>query len=120
MRPQEKKLLRFFSELPSPQQETLLAFAEFLHGRLLHEKPELTVPQLISRPASESVVGAIKRLSASYPMLNRGPLFNETSSLMAAHVMGGKPAVEVIDQLEQLFSKHYDLWYQDNLPKEHN
>jgi hypothetical protein len=43
------------------------------------------------RPSQESVVAAIKRLSKTYEMLDRGPMLNETSALMSAHVLQGRP-----------------------------
>jgi hypothetical protein len=37
-------------------------------------------------------------------------MLNETSSLMAAHVLNGRPARDVIDDLEALFARHYDAY----------
>jgi hypothetical protein len=67
-------------------------------------------PDTITRPAQETVVGAIKRLSLSYHMLDRRRMLDETSSLMAAHVLNGRPARDVIDELEALFARHYDAY----------
>jgi hypothetical protein len=52
-------------------------------------------------------VAAIKRLSDTYFMLDRSLLLDETSSLMTAHLMSGRSAVEVVDELEQLFQQKY-------------
>lgn len=104
----EKKLLRLFGSLPAEQQDTVLAFVEFLSAR--NPVPDAVVPQTpqpIPRPAEESVVKAIKRLRETYPMLNPDKLLHETSGLMMKHVMNGKPAAEVIDELEALFAGHY-------------
>jgi hypothetical protein len=104
----EKKLLRLFGELSAEQQDTVLAFVEFLSVR--NPAPAVAVPQFpqpIPRPAEESVVKAIKRLRETYPMLNPDKLLHETSGLMMKHVMNGKPAAEVIDELEALFAGHY-------------
>ena len=109
MKSVEKKLLSLFGRLDSAGQETLLAFAEFLTGRSSDKQAEpLPEPELIPRPEKESVVAAIKRLSASYPMLNTPQLLNETSALMTKHVMQGVSANEVIDELEALFSRFYN------------
>jgi hypothetical protein len=66
----------------------------------------------------ETVVAAIRRLSASYPMLDRRRLLNTTSSLMAQHILQGRAAAEVIDQLEQAFLEHYrelvDAWNREH------
>ena len=71
MKSTEKKLLKYFSQLTDAQQRTLLQFAEFLATKNDDdisglEKKEIPPPVLKERPAEESVVGAIKRLTASY------------------------------------------------------
>jgi hypothetical protein len=40
-------------------------------------------------------------------MIPRERLLNETSSLMTAHVIHGKAATVVIDELEVMFTQHY-------------
>ena len=108
MNPSEKKLLRSFNKLAKAEQESLLAFAEFLESRAAAEEEQsLVEPQLTPRPQQESVVAAIKRLSASYSMLDKPELLNETSVLMTQHVMQGRGAEEVIDELEALFVRFY-------------
>lgn len=102
----EKRLRTIFSELESEDKDSLLAFAEFLHARSAPKRESLT-PNPQPRPANESVIAAIKRLSQGYPMLNKAILLNETSSLMSRHMLQGEPAEEVIDQLEVLFLSHY-------------
>ncbi|RKT47518.1 hypothetical protein [Thiocapsa rosea] len=106
----ERRLVRSFRALAAEERETLLAFAEFLVQRGAeapspHRGPREPIP--MPRPAAESVVAAIKRLSKTYEMLDRGPMLNETSALMSAHVLQGRPANEVIDDLEALFARHY-------------
>ncbi|HEY5603176.1 MAG TPA: Crp/Fnr family transcriptional regulator [Gammaproteobacteria bacterium] len=109
----EKKLLKYFSRLTEAQQQTLLQFAEFLAARGdsvrdAEVKKEIPKPIQKQRPAEETVVGAIKRLTASYPMLGKDKLFNETSVLMTRHVMQGHAANLIIDELESLFRRHYE------------
>ncbi len=41
-------------------------------------------------------------------MLDSGELLNEASSLMAAHVLRGRAASAVIDELETLFAERFD------------
>jgi hypothetical protein len=106
----ERRLVRSFRALAAAERDTLLAFAEFLVQRGAttpepHRGPREPTPVL--RPSTESVVAAIKRLSKAYAMLDRGPMLNETSALMSAHVLQGRPASEVIDDLEALFARHY-------------
>ncbi len=110
----EKRLLRLFRDLDDQQRDTLLAFAEFLRTRLMPQPPsELPTPELIPRPDSESVVAAIRRLSASYSMLDKGRMLNDTSNLMTQHVMQGRPADEVVDELEEVFRRHYAQFKQE-------
>ncbi len=109
MRPQDKKLLNFFRELPLEQQDTLLAFAEFLAGRAAAAKPPVAShPQFIPRPNDEKVVQAIKRLRETYPMLDHGKMLHEVSHHMTQHVMQGRAAKDVIDELELVFRAHYE------------
>ncbi|MEZ5448751.1 MAG: hypothetical protein R3E95_03270 [Thiolinea sp.] len=111
----EKQLTDCFRQLSSQDQETLLRFAEFLvaSGETVPADPISTEPLNIPRPAEESVVKAIKRLTATYPMLNKDKLLHKTSDLMAAHVINGRAAAEVIDELQVLFDEHYQHFKND-------
>jgi hypothetical protein len=104
----EQRLRKLFRELAENDQKTLLDFAEFLAGRDSSEE-EVVMPEPleIPRPESESVVKAIRRLSEAYFMLDKDHMINETSALMAQHIMQGRNASEVIDDLEQVFARHY-------------
>ncbi|HID82844.1 MAG TPA: Crp/Fnr family transcriptional regulator [Chromatiales bacterium] len=107
----EKKLLQQFRKLNEQQQKTLQEFAEFLASREEDSEeapPEISEPVVIPRPKEESVVKAIKRLTATYPMLEKQKVLNQTSSLMAQHIMQGRAAVDVIDELEIIFKTHYE------------
>jgi hypothetical protein len=111
--PEQRRLLKLFGALSAADREALLAFAEFLVARrspepIPDEAP--SEPKAIPRPEEESVIAAIRRLSETYFMLDRGTMLNETSSLMAAHVMQGRPAPEVIDELEDLFAGRYETY----------
>ena len=53
------------------------------------------------------MVKAIRRLSATYPMLDKSKMLNQTSSLVAQHVMQGRETKAVIDELEVVFESHY-------------
>ena len=108
MNPAEKKILTAFKKLSKADRENLQVFGEFLlsrqKGQTLEDIPE---PQLTPRGENESVVAALKRLSASYPMLDKPELLNESSTLMTQHVMQGRDVNEVIDDLETLFDRFY-------------
>ena len=114
----QRRLLSCFDQLDEQGRETLLAFAEFLQSRhATSEEPEaggvaVQEPRAIERPQKESVVKAIKRLSQTYYMLEREQLLDQTSSLMMSHVLQGRDAVTVIDELEVVFSEHYDRYRQ--------
>ena len=111
MKTSEKKLLAAFNRLDTSAQDTLLAFAEFLLSRNAdenHSSVPVQEPRTIHRPDNESVVAAIKRLSASYPMLDKPQLLNESSAIMTRHVMQGVKAEVAIDELEALFSRFYE------------
>ena len=102
------RLTEIYRFLDDQGQRTLLDFAEFLAARVEQGSSEqLLEPRPEQRPARESVVAAIKRLSRTYYMLDRSAMLNETSSLMGAHVLNGRPAAEVIDDLETLFDRAY-------------
>jgi hypothetical protein len=114
MKPIEKKLLKLFGRLGAPERDMLLGFAEFLVARTqdsVQEQPAVPQPLDIPRPEQESVVAAIKRLSSTYHMLDDTSLLNEASILMSQHVMQGREAEHVINDLQALF----DRFYQDLL-----
>ena len=112
-----QQLLELYASLAQDDRTTLLKFAEFLARRGPgdtvvvddNEAPTLE-PTPIPRPENESVVGAIKRLSTSYHMLDRSELLTETSSLMTAHIMHGRSADEVIEELEALFIRYHEAF----------
>ena len=103
----EKRLIEIYQDLPDDAQKQLIDYAEYLAER--HPKPEPQNLEIVEipRPDEESVVAAIKRLSKSYHMIDRSKMLHETSGLMAQHVMQGRDAVEVIDDLEALFQRFY-------------
>lgn len=117
----QEKLLETLKGLSDTHAESLLAFGEFLLQRgsagdvadvpgrqsAAPAKAEVPKPLDITRPDEETVVKAIKRLSATYPMLDRNKLLGDTSALISKHVVEGHDRVEVIDELESVFRRHY-------------
>lgn len=91
-------------------QDSLIEYAEFLADRYPVEELPST-PLDIARPDKESVVAAIKRLSTTYAMLDKQALLHETSTFMMQHVMQGRDAVEVIDDMEVYFKQQYEQFY---------
>lgn len=106
-----KKIRQLLDSLSTDDLNHLLAFAEYLHS-----KTDTTLdnvieePQAIERPAKETVIGAIKRLSKTYPMLEKSKLLDETSMLMTQHLTLGRDIIEVVDDLEAVFAKHYQAY----------
>ncbi|MEE8428779.1 MAG: Crp/Fnr family transcriptional regulator [Gammaproteobacteria bacterium] len=113
----EQRLVGLFLRLSAMDQAALLAFAEFLNQRVVLNVAAIPVPEVeellepldIPRPKDERVVAAVKRLSKTYPMLDKNKMLGDTSTLMTAHVMQGKEAAEVVDELESLFRREYEL-----------
>lgn len=122
MTEQEQTLLDLFNKLSEQDAHSLIRFAEFLTGQeRTTTSPAVTVaaedetvvpaipePEKIPRPEQERVVDALKRLSNTYPMLDKKRLLDKASELVAQHVMFGKPAKQVIDEVEVIFANAYD------------
>ena len=108
MRSKDRNLLDLFEQLAPEQQERLITFAEFLAEGATDAKSAVREPVAIPRPAGETVTMAIRRLIRTYPMLDRRKLMVEASEFMAQHALQGRPADEVIDELEALFARHYE------------
>jgi len=106
-RNRRKALKEIIERLPDAQVEALIDYAAFLLARHGRDEPAVE-PMRIDRPPQESVVVAIKRLRATYPMIDPATILHETADLMAQHVMQGREAVEVIDELEILFRRHFE------------
>lgn len=107
-----KSISDIYDALPPASQQALMDFAEFLYQRDATEPAPSAEKQPIPRPEKESVVAALKRLNLTYPMIERNQVFHEASSLMTEHIMQGRDAADVIDELEQLFEKHYQTFMQ--------
>ena len=106
------RLAEIYAKLGEHERRSLLDFAAFLPERQQDAGEEESAaapaePELLPRPESESVVAAIKRLTRSYPMLEKQALFSKTTELMSAHLLQGRDAVEIIDELEAVFHKQY-------------
>lgn len=118
----QQTLLDLFNQLSEQDAQTLLRFAEFLATRegaavsitpsesVMDSTAAATIPQpeKIERPEQERVVDALKRLTATYPMLEKKHLLDKASELVAQHVMFGKPAKQVIDETEVIFTAAYE------------
>lgn len=114
-RDDEARLLAVFRALDARDRHALQTYAEFLAlrsdaGSVAAERINEAVaaaPQPEARPDAESVVMAIKRLTRTYPMIDRRKLMGPTSLLMSQHALQGRDATEVIEELELVFERHY-------------
>jgi len=110
------QLSAVFEQLSTDRQQSLYDFAQFL--LLQQGGPKASAvsqtPLDIPRPDAESVVAAIKRLAKTYLMLNREALLHDASILMSAHVMQGRAANDVIDDLQALFESAYTAYNAKN------
>jgi predicted ATPase len=116
----EKQLLNLYRSLPKAARRNLLDFAQFLVERYPTEPKTVAEPLSIPRPEDESVIAAVKRLSATYPMLNKDTMLHETSALVAQHLIQGRNATEVIDELELIFLQRYQSLQSDEPGPDNN
>jgi len=96
----ENELFDLYHRLDPRHRRELLRIARSLAAPMAEPSRE-------PRPAEESVVLALRRLTRSYPMLDRRRLMGTASSLMAQHALQERAASEVIDELELVFERHY-------------
>jgi hypothetical protein len=115
MKSYDQKLSFIAGQLDNQGRQSLLSFADFLLSQQQQEiqQNSLQQPRSIERPDDESVIAAMKRLSDTYPMLNKDALLHEAAGYMGEHVMQGRAAKEVIDDLEALFLQHYEAYVQN-------
>ena len=114
---QRKKILDTIEQLSPTDCDAVTSFAEFLLSRTdtgVTTSPSVPAaravipePEAIARPEEERVVAAVKRLSKTYFMLDKSIMLGATSDLVTQHILQGREAAEVIDELEQAFSDQY-------------
>ena len=109
-----RRLESIMHGLSPSHQQSVIDYAAFLSAQekvdeVNHEPLE---PELIERPDEESVVEAIKRLKKTYHMLDTDSLLNQVSTLMGQHLLHGREARMVIDDLEVLFKAGYEEYCQ--------
>jgi len=116
-------LIQLLDKLSPADLVTVARFAEFLLQRPADEPvtaasaapaaaavpvpADIPEPEAIARPQGEKVVAAVKRLSKTYYMLDKKQMLGVTSDLVTQHLLQGRDAVDVIDELESLFAQHY-------------
>ncbi|HKL76864.1 MAG TPA: Crp/Fnr family transcriptional regulator [Gammaproteobacteria bacterium] len=110
----EKRILAAFERLSEEQQRQVVDYAEFLGSRgegaaapAASGPAEPQAPQPVEKDPEEGPVQAIKRLRATYPMLDPSKLLDETTTLMSRRYLQDKPEQEVIEEIEETFERHY-------------
>lgn len=106
-------LTEIFDTLDDERQASLFDYAEYLQSKGGLVKKEIGEPNEIPRPDEETVVGAIKRLKLTYPMIENMSVFSTASSLMTEHMVNGRDVVEVIDEMEKLFEDSFEKLLKD-------
>ena len=106
----EIKLL--FAELDDDHQQAIVDYADFLAQRYKVENSgdRDLKPESIERPGQETVIAAIKRLKKTYYMLDTDIILNQTSALMGQHILKGREASDVIDELQSIFQAQYEQY----------
>lgn len=101
------ELAELYDSLNEQARQSLSDYAGYLAATTTPVVKEILPPAEISRPEEETVVGAIKRLKATYHMVESMSVFSKASSLMTEHMINGRDAMEVIDEMEVLFEQAY-------------
>jgi hypothetical protein len=107
MKRDAKSLVDLFNSLDEERQSSLLDYAEFLQSKGGVVQQDIGEPVEIPKPENESVVGAIKRLKQTYPMIDSMEVFTVASNLMTDHMVKGRDSEEVINEIEALFESTY-------------
>lgn len=107
MKRDAKSLVDLFNSLDEERQSSLLDYAEFLQSKGGVVQQDIGEPVEIPKPENETVVGAIKRLKQTYPMIDSMEVFTVASNLMTDHMVKGRDAEEVINEIEALFELTY-------------
>lgn len=110
-----KQLQALLNDLSDVDRMAVIAFAEYLHHRQQSTELNCEVRTLspMARPVDERVPAALRRLRLMYPMLDASDLLAEASDLLSQHLMLGRSASVVIDDMELLFLRHYELYQLD-------
>jgi len=100
-------LMKLFESLDQQRRDSLFDYAEFLLSRGGPVVKEIGEPVAIPKPDTETVVGAIKRMKQTYPMVDSMKVFATASDLMTEHMVRGRDVDEVINEIEALFEQTY-------------
>lgn len=110
MKNRSRELNSLMSQLGQEHQRAIVDYATFLVQQYNIKMPvkEGLKPEDIARPEQETVIAAIKRLKKTYYMLDSDLLLDVTSSLMGQHILRGREALAVINELQSVFQAKYE------------
>lgn len=106
-------LKALYDTLDDDARNSLFDYAAFLQSRSAPVVRHPGEPLQIPRQDNETVVGAIKRMKRTYPMIDSMKVFSVASNLMTEHMINGRDAEEVINEIEQLFEQTYQELLKD-------
>ncbi len=112
MKNRNRDLDTLMSQLGGVHQQAVVDYANFLVQQY-NIRPQVEAglkPEDIARPEQESVVAAVKRLKKTFYMLDTDLLLDETSSLMGQHILRGREASVVINELQSIFQAKYEVY----------
>jgi hypothetical protein len=106
------EIKQLFSKLNEEHQQAIIDYATFLAQRyVVKDSTGMDLkPESIERPRQETVIAAIKRLKKTYYMLDTDTILNQTSALMGQHILKGREASAVIDELQSIFQAQYEQY----------
>lgn len=107
-------LVELYESMDDERKLSLCDFGDFLYAKAAPISKEIPAPDEIQRPDTETVVGAVKRLKATYHMVESMSVFSAASALMTDHMVKGRDVVEVIDEMEILFEESYTKLLQND------
>lgn len=108
------QLAELFDTLDDERKASLFDYAEFLQSKGGLVQKEIGVPLDVPRPEVETVVGAVKRLKLTYPMIGSMTVFSAASSLMTENMVNGRDVIKVIDEMEKLFEESFEKLLKEN------
>ena len=107
-------LTDLYEAMDDERKKSLSEFADFLYAQAGPINKIIPPPEESVRPEKETVVGAVKRLKAQYPMIESMQVFSAASTLMTDHMVKGRDVIEVIDEMEALFEDAYKKMLVEN------
>ncbi len=100
------------SHLDGKHQQAVVDYPTFLVQQYKIQTPVEAglKPKVIARSEQETVIGAIKRLKKTHYISDSDTLLDETSSLMGHHILRGREASAVINELQSIFQVKYEKY----------